>query len=67
MYKNTKAKYLFIFLQKEDLTPEEYQLRRANMLNAQQLEMANLDRRQAREQTHAEQNATTDWEVSPKL
>ena len=48
------------------MSPEEYQSRRAALLNQQQLEVADLDKRQAREQTEIEQTALTDWEVNKR-
>lgn len=51
-------------LQGEDLSPEEHHLRRSNLLNKHQLEMADLDRQQNKEQIQREQSTTTDWEVS---
>lgn len=50
-------------LQKQKLSPEEYRQRRAQLLNKQQLELAELDRRQSEEQKEIERGALTDWEV----
>ncbi len=52
----------FVF-QNEDLSPEEYQQRRTELLNRQQLELADLDRRHSDEQKQIEKGALTDWEV----
>ena len=50
--------------QKQKLSPEEYESERAALLNQQQLEVAELEKRQNREQMELEQSALSDWEVS---
>ena len=53
-------------MQKQNLSPDEYQSRRAALLNEQQLEVAELEKRRGAEQLQLEQTATTDWQVSRK-
>ena len=50
-------------LQKENLSPEEYEQRRTQLLNRHQMELSELDRQHAAEQKHIERGALTDWEV----
>ena len=50
-------------LQRQNLTPEEMESARASLLNQQQLELADLERRQQRELNEAQQAALSDWEV----
>ena len=50
--------------QKQKLSPEEYESERAALLNQQQLEVAELEKRQNREQMELEQSALSDCEVS---
>jgi len=49
--------------QAENLSPEELQQRRTDLLNEQQLEMADLERKLAAEQKKIEKGALADWEV----
>ena len=52
-----------MLFQKENLSPEEYQQRRDQLLNKQQLELSDLDRQLAEEQKEIERGAFRDWEV----
>ena len=52
-----------LIFQKENLSPEEYQQRRDQLLNKQQLELSDLDRQLAEEQKEIERGALRDWEV----
>lgn len=54
---------IFVVLQKQGLTPEELQQRRAELLNKHQLELSALDRQQSAEEADVEQQALTDWEL----
>lgn len=49
--------------QKKGLSPEEYQHQRTQLLNRQQLETADLERRLSEEEQDIERGALTDWEV----
>ena len=45
------------------LSPEEMQYQRTQLLNKQQLELSNLDRKLSEEEREIEKGALTDWEV----
>ena len=45
------------------MSPEELHQRRADLLNEQQLELSELDRKLSDEQTRVERRAVADWEV----
>ena len=55
--------YIHLIFPKENLSPEEYQQRRDQLLNKQQLELSDLDRQLAEEQKEIERGALRDWEV----
>lgn len=50
-------------LESEDLTPDELQQRKAQLLNKQQLEQSGLERKQNEEIRKLRTTATADWEV----
>ena len=50
-------------LQRQNLTPDEMESARASLLNDQQLEMSDIERRQQRETNEAQQAALSDREV----
>ena len=50
-------------MQREDLSPEDYQQRRDQLLNKQHLELSDLERKLAEEQKEIERGALRDWEV----
>lgn len=52
-----------IILQKLGLSPEELQQRRAELLNKQQLELSDLDRKLSEEERDVKKGALVDWEV----
>ena len=54
---------LHFSIQKENLSEVEYEERRAQLLNKQQLELANLERQHSDEQKEIERGTLTDWEV----
>ena len=45
------------------MSPEEYQYQRTQLLNRQQLELSDLDKKLAEEERNIEKGALTDWEV----
>lgn len=49
--------------QREGLSPEDYEQRRAMLLNKHQLQLGDLDKRQAEEQKAIERGALADWEL----
>ena len=50
-------------LEKENLSPEEYEQRRTQLLNKQALEATDLEKKYADEQKVLERGVLTDWEV----
>ena len=63
-----KKKYVvalmnLVGLQKKNLSPDEYQYQRTQLLNRQQLELSDLDKKLADEERNIEKGALTDWEV----
>lgn len=50
-------------LESEDLTPDELQQRKAQLLNKQQLEQSGLERKHNEEIRKLRTTATADWEV----
>ncbi|CAH1797049.1 unnamed protein product [Owenia fusiformis] len=50
-------------LMQEDLSPDELQQKRAELLNRQQLEMSQLDKKHANEQKEIKKGALAEWEV----
>lgn len=50
-------------LENENLLPEEYQQRKAQLLNKQQLELSALERKHSEEMRRLKTSATADWEV----
>merc|ERR1712072_1575375 len=50
-------------LQGENLTADELQQRRSEVLNRQQLEMANLDKKQENERKSLQKASLSDWEL----
>ena len=52
-----------VFLQRQNLSPEEYQMRHTQLLNRQQMELAGLDGQLAAELKQIERGALANWEV----
>ncbi len=50
-------------LQSENLPSEEYQQRKAQLLNKQQLQLSSLERKHGEELKKLKTSATADWEV----
>jgi hypothetical protein len=50
-------------LQREKLSPEQLHAKRTQLLNKQQLELSDVDKRMAEEQKEIERGALADWEV----
>ena len=50
-------------LESEDLPAEEYQQRKAQLLNKQQLQLSSLERKHSDELKKLKTSATADWEV----
>nr|XP_002738967.1 PREDICTED: uncharacterized protein LOC100369241 [Saccoglossus kowalevskii] len=50
-------------LLQQNLTPEQMQQKKAELLNKQQIELAELEKRLAEERRHQEQEALQDWEL----
>lgn len=63
IYSYLKHYSVYLF-QKQALSPEELAESRARLLNRQQMELANLQRRLAEDENEAEKGAALDWEVS---
>ena len=54
---------LFIVVLGEDLSPDELQMRRTQLLNQQQLQMATLEKGQQNEKSSMQKGAMSDWEL----
>ena len=54
---------IILTMQKQGLSPEELQQRRAELLAQQQQELSTLDRKHASERGDAERGALADWEL----
>ena len=50
-------------LGRQDLSAEELQQRRAQLLNRQQIEQSSLDKRQNDERKHIQHGTVSDWEI----
>jgi hypothetical protein len=55
---------LRVVTQKENLTPEEMAEKRAALLNRQQVELSDLDRRLQEDEGQVQRTAAADWEVA---